>query len=539
MIKLVLIGDIPYRNALLFPNDTWLHFEGKDYIWRELNRKINSVANALSEMGVKKGTRVAVLLENCDQLVISYFAIPKIGALCVPLNYMENKNGLLYMLNDCTPTTFIFSQKYSRYINFFKEKNKSIKNWICVKESEEDIDEKFVDFESLYDYPFDEPPSENLNDMEPAFIQYTGGTTGYPKGVVMSHRAITQNPMMVVASTVGTQSFDPNDKALLPGLPLFHTAATLGLMTIAQLNIELYLHRRFVVHDVFEAIKNHGITGFSAVPTMLNFMINSPEVKNYKKYFLNIKGIIYGASPISPTVIKKAMELFPNAEFAQLFGQTETGPTLTLLDGRDHKKAVSDPKCEYLLKSAGKPIIGVVIKIVDDQGNELPPGNIGEIVAKSDTVLLEYWNKPDKTKEVKRNGWVYTGDMGYVDENGYLFVVDRKKDMIITGGENVYTKEVEDALQSHPAVLECAVIGIPDDKWGEAVHAVVVLKKGYKKDVDVTAEELIAHVKDQIARYKAPKSIEFRRSLPKSAQGKVLKRELRKKYWEGRDRQVS
>ncbi|MHA1251164.1 MAG: class I adenylate-forming enzyme family protein [Candidatus Helarchaeota archaeon] len=378
-----------------------------------------------------------------------------------------------------------------------------------------------------------------LKDTEPAFIQYTGGTTGAPKGVVMPHRSVAGNPILVVSSAVGTGTFDPNDKTLIPGMPLFHTAATLGLLTLAQLNIEVYVHRRFIVRDILEAIKNDGVTGFSVVPTMLNFLINSPEIKEYKKYLPNIRGIMYGASPISPTVLKKSMELFPNALFGQLFGQTETGPALTLLNPDDHKKAISDPKFEYLLRSAGRPLVNVMLKIVDDKGNELHRGQIGEIVAKTDTMLIEYWNKPDITKETVKNGWVYTGDMGYLDEDGYLFVVDRRKDMIISGGENIYTKEVEDALLTHPAVLECAVIGIPDDKWGEAVHAIVVLKKGYKKGVDITAEELISHVKDQIARYKAPKSIEFKRSLPKSAQGKILKRELRKKYWEGKERSVN
>jgi len=534
----VLIGDIVLRNAIMYPKKMWLHFEGRDYTWKLLNNRVNSISNALLDLNVKKGTRVALILENCDQLVISFFAIPKIGALCVPLNYMSNKNELIYMLNDCAPNTLIFGEGFSNYINYFREKNKSIKNWICVSDSGE-IGDKQILFNSLYDYPSDEPPNFNLKDTEPAFIQYTGGTTGFPKGVVMAHRGVAGNPILVAASSLGTGSFNPDDKTLIPGMPLFHTAATLGLLTLAQLNIEVYLHRRFVVHDIFETIKNQGITGFSAVPTMLNFLINSPEIKNYKKYFLNIRGIVYGASPISPTVLKKSMELFPNAVFGQLFGQTETGPALTILDANDHKKAISDPKYEYLLRSAGKPLVNVIIKIIDEKGNELPPGQIGEIVAKTDTRIIEYWNKPEKTKETKRNGWVYTGDMGYLDEEGYLFVVDRRKDMIISGGENIYTKEVEDALQTHPAVLECAVIGIPDERWGEAVHAIVVLKKGYKKGVNVTAEELIDHVKDQIARYKAPKSITFKRTLPKSAQGKILKRELRKKYWEGKERQVA
>ncbi|MBD3227726.1 MAG: long-chain-fatty-acid--CoA ligase [Candidatus Lokiarchaeota archaeon] len=536
---MVLIGDIPLRNATMYPNDIWLHFEGKDYSWKELNEKVNSVSNGLKNLNVKKGQRVALLLENCDELVISYFAIPKLGALVVPMNYMENKEQLLYMLNDCSPNTFIYGNKYRSYLELFQEKNKSIKNWICVNDSETELEEKEIEFRSLYDNSVEEPSTGELKDIEPAFVQYTGGTTGKPKGVIMSHRSISSNPILVVASTVGEGSFDPDDKSLIPGMPLFHTAATLGLLTIAQLNIELYLHRRFIVHDIFEAMKNDGITGFSAVPTMLNFLINSSEVKQYKKFFPNIKAILYGASPISPTVLRKTMKLFPNAKFGQLFGQTETGPTLTLLNSSDHQKAVSDKKYEYLLRSAGKPIVGVIIKIVDDKGNELPQGQIGEIVAKTDTSLIEYWNKPNKTKKTKRNGWIYTGDMGYLDENGYLFVVDRKKDMIISGGENIYTKEVEDAIQTHEAVLECAVIGIPDEQWGESVHAIIVLKRGYKKGKDITEAELIAHVKDQIARYKAPKSISFKRTLPKSAQGKLLKRKLRKKYWKEKERKIA
>lgn len=522
----------------MYPHKVWLHFEDRTYTWKQLNNKINSVANALkTDFNVKKGTRVALLLENCDQLVISYFAVPKLGALIVPLNYMSNKKELVYMLNDCQPNTLIFSDKYSSYAEYFKENNKSIKNWIKVEG--ENLEDNVISFESLYDYPSEELPTSNLKDTEPAFIQYTGGTTGRPKGVVMSHRSIATNPILVVASTTGQGTFNPEDKSLIPGMPLFHTAATLGILTIAQLSIEIFLQKRFIVKDIFEAIKNDGIVGFSAVPTMLNFLINSPEIKNYKKYFPNIKGIIYGASPISPTVLRKAMKLFPNAQFAQLFGQTETGPTLTLLDSQDHVKAVSDPKYEYLLRSAGKPIVGVIIKIVGEDGKALPSGQIGEIVAKSDTTLIEYWNNQEKTKQTKRNGWIYTGDMGYLDEDGYLYVVDRRKDMIISGGENIYTKEVEDAIQTHESVLECAVIGVPDKQWGEAVHAIVVLKRGYKDGADITAEQLIVHVKDQIARYKAPKSIEFKRTIPKSAQGKILKRKLRQKYWKDEERQVA
>jgi long-chain acyl-CoA synthetase len=295
---------------------------------------------------------------------------------------------------------------------------------------------------------------------------------------------------------------------------------------------------QFVISAFLETMVKRKCIGFGLVPTMINLLLNAPELEESRTYFPNIKLIVYGASPMSPTVLRKLLETFPNAEVFQYFGQTEYSPTMAVLEPEDHKKALQ-PGTEHLLLACGRALVGTDLRIVDSQGKDVKLGEVGEIIAKGDGTMIGYWNSPEKTKETIKDGWLYTGDMGRMDEDGYLYCVDRRKDMIISGGENIYSKEVEDALYTHPAVLECAVIGIPDERWGEVVHAIVVLKRGYKKGENISEEELIAHVKDQIARFKAPKSIEFRRSIPKSAQGKILKKDLRQKFWEGHSRQVA
>jgi long-chain acyl-CoA synthetase len=336
---------------------------------------------------------------------------------------------------------------------------------------------------------------------------------------------------------LSTVEVEPEDYIILVALPFFHAAANIAVTSGVLKAYTIVVQDQFRTKEFMEALVKYKCIGFGLVPTMLNLLINSPELKEHEDYLPNVKMITYGASPMAPAVLRKVLETFPNAAFNQYFGQTEYSPVVAVLGPSDHQKALMPGK-EYLLKSAGKALISTDVKIVDLDGNEVELGEIGEIIARGDGTMIGYWKNSEKTKETIKDGWLYTGDMGRMDEDGYLYCVDRRKDMIISGGENIYSKEVEDALYTHPAVLECAVIGIPDERWGEAVHAIVVLKKEYKKGVDVTEEELITHVKDQIARYKAPKSIKIKRSLPKSAQGKILKKDLRKKFWEGKERMV-
>ncbi|NVM03096.1 MAG: long-chain-fatty-acid--CoA ligase [Candidatus Helarchaeota archaeon] len=530
------LENLVQRNSQVFPDKPWVTFEGKTITFKEFKEQTNSVANSLIKLGLRKGDRVAVLLENCDEVINLYFSIPKIGAICVPMNYLSSKNELIHILDDCQPKIFILNPNYMKIAELAKEKIKTIQHYILVTDNE--IPEGFLDFEKLYLDSKEEPIIDEqyaydmYEDVEPAFIQYTGGTTGLPKGVLLNHKSMIENAMMTALSL--REKASSNEKGLLV-LPVFHAAAILGILLTFMGGTTIIIHNGFILKKIYETIEQEKITGIGVVPTMLNMIIKDPDVKKYD--LSSISKIAYGGAPISPALLKETLKLFPNVAFSQVFGQTEAGPGLTMLTQDDHKKIIEENQ-EKLLLSAGRPAIGIRIKVVDPiTGEEMPSGEAGEIIAKTSTKMLEYWNNLEKTESTVRNGWLYTGDIGHINDEGYLFLVDRKKDMIVSGGENIYSKEVEDALYQHPDVRECAVIGIPHEKWGEAVHAVVVLNKDFKKSPELE-EDLINFCKDHIARYKAPKSIDFKRGLPKSAQGKVLKRKIREKYWKDEKRAI-
>jgi long-chain acyl-CoA synthetase len=398
--------------------------------------------------------------------------------------------------------------------------------------------QQYLNFDDLiHKYSKAEPvPSEPITDREMAYLMYTGGTTGLPKGVMLSHHSLLQNSL--ATAVLVTQYIPPEENIVLVAIPFFHVAANISAMQAVLTGYTIVVMDGFVIGEFLETLVKEQCMGFGLVPTMINLLLNAPEIESYKEYFPKVKMIVYGASPMSPAVLKKLLTTFPNADVYQYFGQTEYSPTMAVLEPDDHRRALQ-PGNDHLLLAAGRALVGTDLRIVGLDGKDVVFGEVGEIIAKGDGTMLGYWKNPEKTKETIQNGWLFTSDMGRMDEEGYIYCVDRRKDMIISGGENIYTKEVEDALYTHPAVLECAVIGVPDERWGEAVHAIVVLKRGFKKGENVSEDELIAYVKDQIARYKAPKSIEFKHALPKSAQGKILKKDLRKKFWEGKERHVA
>ncbi len=516
---------------------TAIIFKDRTYTWDKLNAAANSLAHALQEMGVKKGDRVALILYNSDAMMISYYGIVKIGVVC-PINYMINKKEMAFILNNSGAKILIISNNLLYNIDFFKEECSKLEKIIVYDQDGTGVPADYLNFDDLaQNFPKDEPiPSEPISDRDMAYLMYTGGTTGLPKGVMLSHYNLLINSLS--AGALYTTKIAAEDNFSICALPLFHAAANIGVIQAALIGFAIVILDGFVISEFLEKMVKYKCVAFGLVPTMLNLLISSPEIEEYRDYLPNIRNIVYGASPIAPAVLRKVLETFPNADIFQFFGQTEYSPTIAVLEPLDHEKALK-PGNEYLLAAAGRSLIGTDVRIVDLDGKELPFGEVGEIIAKGDGTMIGYWDQPEKTAEIIKDGWLYTGDMGYMDEDGYLYIVDRRKDMIVSGGENIYTKEVEDALYTHPAVLECSVIGIPDERWGEAVHAIVVLRRGYKKGENITEEELISYVKDQIARFKAPKSIEFKRTLPKSAQGKILKKDLRKKYWEGKERHVA
>jgi long-chain acyl-CoA synthetase len=352
---------------------------------------------------------------------------------------------------------------------------------------------------------------------------YTGGTTGLPKGVLLDHRA----EMLNLYHVMQLWPFDQHD-IFLHQTPMFHAASMGGMLAEPALGGKSIFLSLFDPGKAMDLIEQHNVKTTVMVPTMIGMMLNHPEFKPER--LASLQTLTYGASPMPGAILDALLKFFPDINIFQGYGMTEASAVLTALGPEEHR--TGGPR----LRSAGKAVPGVVLSIQDPDGNILPTGETGEVCARAGNFMTEYWNKPEATADVFAGGWYHSGDAGYLDEEGYLFLVDRVKDMIVTGGENVYSVEVENALASHPAVAQVAVIGIPSEQWGEAVHAIVVVRDGH----ECTEAELIEHSREWIAGYKVPKSVELRSEpLPLSGAMKVLKRELRAPHWEGRDRAVN
>ncbi|MGZ8735150.1 MAG: AMP-binding protein [Acidimicrobiia bacterium] len=364
------------------------------------------------------------------------------------------------------------------------------------------------------------PPEPDETD--PVILMYTGGTTGQPKGVVLEQRAEMLN-LYHAGIAIGLDE----DRVYLHQTPMFHAASMTGVLGIpASGGVSVFVPY-FEPAAVLDAIERYRVNITLMVPIMVSMLLDSPGFRPER--LATLESLVYGASPMPQGLLAHLLTTFPEVDLYQGYGMTEASAVLTLLTAKDHRRGGD------ALRSAGRPVYGVEISIRDEHDRELPVGRSGEVCARAGNFMREYWNRPEETAAAFRDGWYHSGDTGYVDEQGFLFVVDRVKDMIVTGGENVYSIEVENAISTHPAVAQVAVIGIPHDLWGEAVHAIVVLQP----DANATAEEIIEHARETIAGYKLPKSVEFRAEpLPLSGALKPLKRELRKPYWEGRERSV-
>jgi acyl-CoA synthetase (AMP-forming)/AMP-acid ligase II len=356
---------------------------------------------------------------------------------------------------------------------------------------------------------------------------YTSGTTGRPKGAVLTHRAVMSNVAQL--SLLPTLRLSHGERYLIVA-PVYHAAAAVASLFAVAQGGTLFIQEDFVPQQAARALAEDGIVGATLVPAMIQAcLVAVPDVA--QRRYDDLRYVIYGASPISEETLRRAMEVF-SCRFAQGFGMTETTAALTFLMPEDHERALRD-KPELLL-SAGRALPGTDVRIVDENDQPVPHGTIGEIVGRGPQLMKGYWNMPEATGEALRGGWMHTGDAGVMDDEGYLYIQDRVKDMIVSGGENVYPREIENVLFQHPAVADAAVIGIPDDKWGELAHAVVVLRPGHSATVD----DLMAHCRRHLGGFKVPRSAQFAAALPRNPSGKVLKRELREPFWKGRTRRV-
>ena len=484
----------------------------------ELDRRVKQLTNALNQAGLHKGDRVAVLSKNSIEYFEVYFACARGGFIAQPLNWRLGIPELERILIDGEPSVVVAAAEFADEAAQLKQKV-DVGTWLETNTAGGSFD---AFLKAVSDA---EPPqSGEVGGDDPVLILYTGGTTGLSKGALHSHNSLY---MGMLNQTVA-ERIVPSDVYMLTG-QMFHIPVGLAMNYMAHGCPVVLMN--FEAKAALEIIQRERVSAFLGITTMLNWMMAVDGFENYD--LSSLRNIQYGGGPMPGTVVKAALESFP-CTLIQGYGQTE-GMTMTFLSQEDHSEAVSGNRPERL-NSCGREGFVTRVRVVDPEGNDVPKDgtSAGEIVVQSDANMLGYWRRPDLTAETIKDGWMWTGDVATWDEEGYVFIVDRAKDMIISGGENIYSTQVEAAIHKHPGVLEAAVFGVPDDEWGEAVKAVVVMKPGET----ATEQEIIDTAREHLASYQKPRSVEFAESLPKAPTGKILKRELRDPFWSTQEKRV-
>lgn len=506
-----------------FPNKIASIDGERQHTWSAWRDRMARLAAALRGLGMAAGDRVAILALNSDRYTEFLYGVWWAGGAVVPMNTRWSAAENAYSLNDSGAQILFVDRNFVPMLDAIRAEASGVKTLIYM--SDDAAPEGMLSFEELIAQ--NAPCNDAIRGGEDlAGLFYTGGTTGFPKGVMLPHRALWYNAMAIAKEI----RFN-HDTKYLHAAPMFHLADFGFNTAIAMVGACNVFIPSFEPEATLKAIETHQINTSLLVPTMLGMILAHPtftpeRVKSLKRY-------IYGASPMPEGLLRQALKAMPHVEFYQAFGQTEMAPVVSVLQPEDH---VLDGPKSVRLRSAGLPAVGCEIKIVDEDGNVVPRGTVGEIAARSPGTMLGYWNLPEQTEKTLVDGWVHTGDGAYQDEDGFIYIVDRMKDMIVSGGENVFSAEVESAISTHPDVAAVAVIGIPSEQWGESVHAIIIPKPGMEPD----AASIIAHCKAQIAGYKCPRSITLcSEPLPLSGAGKVLKRELRAPYWDGQTRSVN
>ena len=483
--------------------------------WAQVRDRVRRLAAGLVGLGVRPGDRVAILAHNCDFYFEAYFAVLWAGAVLTPLNTRLAPPELAFQLQDSDARVLIFGREFAETAQVLKTDGRRLVGL------DPDAAGAQVHAETLIaqNAPMEEVERGN-GDL--AGIFYTGGTTGLPKGVMLSHLSLS-----AMASNLIMACKVDEDCVNLHAAPMFHLA-DIGIVMVTMVAGTHVFCRQLSEDVIVDLTARCGITHIFTVPAVIDRLAKHPRSA---EALASLKVLGYGGSPMPMGTYEAARARFPDVDFIQGFGMTEMSAHTFL--GPKHHRPGADPR---RLKSAGQVCYGYELKIVGEDGRELPRGETGEIVGRGDNLMMGYWNRPEETARALRDGWMHSGDVGFMDEAGFVYITDRLKDMIVSGAENVYSIEVESVISRHPAVDECAVIGVPDEKWGERVHAVVVPRAG----AQLSLEDLQAHVRAQIAGYKCPRSLELHDGpLPRSAAGKILKTTLREPYWAGRDRSVS
>lgn len=486
--------------------------------YRKFADRVWKLGHALAHLGVGMGDRVAILHENTHEYLEAYLAAAHVGVILVPLNHRLSPKELTLILEDSQSRILIAQRLFREKVESVRTAGSVVEKVIWTRPEQVGFPAEGLEYETLLaGQPETPPDTRHIRDDHVAQLYYTSGTTGRPKGVILTHKNVKSHAL----STIAELHLTDRD-TWFHVAPLFHLADAWATFAVTWVGARHVLIPSFDPRKVLQLIQEEKITLTNLIPTMLNMMVNHLEIGRYD--YASLRVILSGGAPIAPETVRKIIDAF-RCDYIQTYGMTETSPYLTLSILKEHLKALPWEEQLRFKAKTGREFIGVSLRVVDDEGKDVAQNDrqVGEIIVQGDSVTPGYWNLPAETDKAIRAGWLYTGDLAVMDRERYVTIVDRKKDMILTGGENVYSTEVENVLYAHPDILEAAVIGVPDPHWGETVKAFVVLKEGKA----TTAEEIIAFCKQELAGYKAPKSVAFISALPKTGSGKIYKKGLK------------
>ncbi|MEW5424800.1 long-chain-fatty-acid--CoA ligase [Amorphus sp. 3PC139-8] len=520
--KLETLRDLFDRNLALHPDKPAYIYEDEAVSTRDFADAVFRLTHALEGLGVRRQDRVAILAQNGPRYLEAYSACEAAAFVLVPINYRLSAPEINYILRDSQPRILLYEAEYAGIVDALKTSHPEIVAYVCIDAEGENGS---FGYASLLESASAQPPKTRPAPSDLTYLIYTSGTTGLPKGAMHDHRGQVRFGQ-ILAAELGV---GPSDSMLLV-MPFYHIGAKCSHLACCYRGAPIILMRNYDIHLVARALERHRATMAHLAPLMVQDLVNLQQQSPRDHSSLRL--VEYASGPMAIEPLRQALRTYGSI-FLQIYGMTETGlgtalyPHLHVVDG--------DQKDLARLGSAGQPSLHFAIRIVDEDDRDMPVGETGEVLIAGPSMMQGYWNNEEATRKALAGGWMHSGDIGRLDEQGFLTILDRKKDMIVSGGENIYPREVEEALYAHSAVAEAAVIGIPDDRWGEAVKAFVVARKG----CDVSEEDLIAHCRTLIASYKKPKSISFLEELPRLANKKIDKKALREPFWQGRMRNVN